>query len=96
MKKTTSGGAAKAAQAKGGKAKALQEAASTARQYAYGLNRGPEVPDLVSWEPVLILTPHGAVVSFDLPDVPTTYRVLFYGNSPSGRLGYFQGTLRVR
>src|SRR5205823_7663886 len=94
MKK--SGGVAKMASAKGGK-KALQEAGSTARQYAHlGVDRAPEVPGLVLWEPALPLTPAGATVSFALSPNTTTYRVLLYANSPSGRLGYFQGTLRVR
>src|SRR5262249_339279 len=112
MKKAEGGAASNVAAAKGGKAKggmaktemkadnmakALEESTSTARQYAHlGLGRGPAAPDLVLWEPTLKWTPDGAVVSFGVSPNPTTYRVLFYGSSASGRLGYFQGTLRVR
>jgi hypothetical protein len=76
---------------------AFRESATYARTFAYtGAVHGPMPQDIVSWEPLLFVPAEGAVMSFGLPSVPTTYRVLLYGNDASGRLGFFQGTLRAR
>ncbi len=49
--------------------------------------------DTVLWAPTLVLPDE---VSFFLPQHATTYRIMLYANSPSGRLGFFQGTLAVK
>jgi hypothetical protein len=52
--------------------------------------------DTLLWHPVLFAEDGHAEISFGLPGNLTSYRVLLYGNSPSGRLGVFQGQLEVR
>ncbi len=64
------------------------------RQYTYS-GKGP-VTDLLLWQPALTLTDGSAVVRFPLPPTPGVYRVLLYGNTPDGRLGFSQRRLEAK
>jgi hypothetical protein len=67
------------------------------REYAHKLFRsGPDFQDTLLWQPALF-APDGTVqFSFDLSQSVTSYRVLVHGHSPSGRLGTYQGELKVQ
>ncbi len=52
--------------------------------------------DTLYWHPALFSANGEADVNFDLPHDPGTYRILIYANSPSGRLGFYEGHLEVR
>jgi hypothetical protein len=73
--------------------KADQAEAKAPRQYTYTRN-GPT--DLLLWQPALTLTDGSAVVRFPLPPTPGAYRVLLYGNTPDGRLGFQQQRLESK
>jgi hypothetical protein len=68
-------------------------------EYAYfsakELPAGAQFPDTVLWSPVLETRNGLARVSFDLPAVAATYRILVYGHSPQGRLGVAHEILQV-
>jgi hypothetical protein len=68
------------------------------RAYAHpqAFQRGLELQDTLYWNPALVIADGQGQFSFNLADNITTYRVLLYGHTPSGRLGYGQGTLEVR
>jgi hypothetical protein len=53
------------------------------------------LPDTILWSPVLAAPDGSTQVSFDLPELAATYRILVYGHSPNGRLGVAHETLRV-
>jgi hypothetical protein len=55
-----------------------------------------DLQDTLLWCPLLDCPDGQAQVSFDLSQNLTTYRVLIYANSPSGRLGFYEGKLEVR
>jgi uncharacterized protein YfaS (alpha-2-macroglobulin family) len=55
-----------------------------------------DLQDTLLWSPLLDCSDGQAEVSFDLSQNLTTYRVLIYANSPSGRLGFHEGKLEVR
>src|SRR5262249_40595737 len=66
------------------------------REYAHQHTGGAlDVHDTVFWHPALRRADGSVRVSFDLAGVPTTYRVLLLGHSPSGRLGTATGRLEV-
>ncbi len=52
--------------------------------------------DTLLWVPALFTENGQAQVSFDLSQNLTNYRILLYANTPSGRLGFFQGNFEVR
>jgi hypothetical protein len=54
------------------------------------------VQDTLVWHPVLFADNGQAQISFDLSEHATTYRVLIYANSPTGRLGFHEGHMEVR
>jgi len=68
------------------------------REYAHRSNRQAGQLDLQNtllWHPTLF-SPNGeAQVSFDLSQNLGKYRILLYANSPSGRLGFYEGQLEV-
>jgi hypothetical protein len=81
---------------------ALREADINAvpMEYAHlysGKERDEEeyLPDTILWSPVLAAPDGSTQVSFDLPEVAATYRILVYGHSPNGRLGVAHETLKV-
>jgi hypothetical protein len=53
----------------------------------------PVYQDTILWSPSLRFPDE---VSFVLPPQAATYRIFLYANSPTGRLGYYQGTLSVK
>ena len=64
-------------------------------------DRKPQRPegqatDLLLWQPALALTDGSALVRFSLPPTPGAYRVLLYGNTPDGRLGFSQSRLETK
>jgi hypothetical protein len=66
------------------------------REYAHQHNGGGlDTHDTVLWHPALRTADGSVRVSFDLAGVPTTYRVLLLGHSPSGRLGAVTGRLEA-
>ncbi len=69
------------------------------REYAHRLPRQAgrlDFQDTLLWHPVLFSPDGSAQFSFDLAHNVTTYRILFYANSSSGRLGSFEGHFDVR
>jgi hypothetical protein len=76
----------------------LSEAPAFARKFAHNTDsRQRDAQDTVLWMPNLTLPEAGAAsVSFGLSGVPATYQILLYANSPSGRLGFYRGTLQAR
>jgi hypothetical protein len=67
------------------------------REYAYHAQQGgrTDAQGTLLWLPFLDCPDGRAQTSFDLPQTPSTYRVLVYANSPSGRLGFYEGKLEV-
>ena len=69
-----------------------------AREYPYAFeNRGgsPAAPATLLWQPNLSAKDGSAQATFDLPRSGATYRIILFGNTPSGRLGSFQGKLQT-
>jgi hypothetical protein len=69
-----------------------------AREYPFTYKnhgRGPSAPATLLWHPNLDARDGSAPVSFDLPSSGATYRIILFGNTPSGRLGSFQGKLKT-
>ncbi|MBI3412239.1 MAG: zf-HC2 domain-containing protein [Planctomycetes bacterium] len=99
--------AAKGGGAGGGKASGSQEKLSqdqaqwrfdTFQAYVYG-NRQHEKrdqQDTLVWHPMLLADDGRASVGFQAPYGASTYRVLIYANSPTGRLGFYEGRFEVR
>jgi hypothetical protein len=85
----------------GGKAKEAkknQGMMDLAREYSFAYKntgRRPATPATVLWYPNLFAAHGSATVSFDLAPNGGDYRVILFGNSPSGRLGSFQGKLQT-
>ncbi|MCI0379540.1 MAG: zf-HC2 domain-containing protein [Gemmataceae bacterium] len=52
--------------------------------------------DTLLWAPALFTENGQAQVTFDLSQNLANYRILLYANTPSGRLGFFQGNFEVR
>jgi hypothetical protein len=52
--------------------------------------------DTLLWHPILFAENGSATLSFGFAGNITSYGVLLYGSSPSGRLGVFQGQVQVR
>jgi hypothetical protein len=66
------------------------------RSYAYSTKESAwAAPGLALWEPALRLKGGEALVTFTLPPSPGPYRVLLYGHTPDGRLGFSQGRLEA-
>jgi hypothetical protein len=73
-----------------------KSAAKMTREHALTPTAGHlPLNDTALWLPALGITDGQAVVPFPAPDRTTTYRVLVFGNDPSGRLGFYHGTLTV-
>jgi hypothetical protein len=66
------------------------------RVYSFLPTISPTLADTMLWHPAVFVDDGIANVSFGLAGNITTYRILLYGHSPSGRLGVFEGTLQVR
>jgi hypothetical protein len=67
------------------------------REYAHKHTRKDnDFQDTVFWHPALFTQGGEVRVEFDLSSVPTSFRVLLYGNTADGRLGGFQGRLTTR
>jgi hypothetical protein len=67
------------------------------REYAHKHTRKDnDFQDTVFWHSALFTQGGEVRVEFDLSSVPTSYRVLLYGNTADGRLGGFQGRLTTR
>ena len=69
-----------------------------AREYPFTYKnhgRGPSAPATLLWYPKLDARDGSAPVSFDLSSSGATYRIILFGNTPSGRLGSFQGKLKT-
>ncbi len=88
--------------AKGGKSKAM---AKTAEKKAdHGAARREFVQDIVAgvefdtllWHPALLMTGGAAQLAFDVPATAGSYRVLLFGNSADGRLGFYEGRLEIQ
>jgi hypothetical protein len=60
------------------------------------LQRGLDLQDTLYWNPALVIADGKGQITFNLSDNVTTYRVLLYGHTPSGQLGYGAGKLEVR
>jgi hypothetical protein len=67
------------------------------REYAYlNSSHSGKSADVVLWYPALFAKDGSARLSFDLPRNATSYRILIYGNTSTGRLGAFQGKVQAR
>jgi len=89
----------------GGKGQKTKEAKKNlemlelAREYPFAYKntgRAPTGAATVLWHPKLFAADGSANVSFDLSPSGTGYRIILLGNSPSGRLGSFQGKLQAK
>jgi hypothetical protein len=99
----TPGAAAKmksVAKAATAEAKGAKDAGPTVlllREYSYRQDRAAgNLQDTVLWCPAVFAPDGTAQVGFDLLSHFTTYRVLLYAHSPSGRLGAYQGKIETR
>jgi len=72
------------------------EVPASLRIFRYQASANPTQADTLYWHPILVAENGSAQISFGLPGNITSYRVLLYGNSASGRLGVFQAQLDVR
>lgn len=63
------------------------------RNYAV---READYQDTLLWFPTLYTKDGIDELSFDLSQNLTSYRILIYANTPSGRLGFYEGRLEVR
>ncbi|MCI0456101.1 MAG: zf-HC2 domain-containing protein [Gemmataceae bacterium] len=88
----------KAVFAKGGKGKAAErEAPVVEREFAHRQPRGGvEFQETLYWHPALEAPAGQASIEFDLSSRITTYHILLYGHTPSGRLGVYEGKLEPR
>lgn len=69
------------------------------RQYAHRVPAHGgrlDLQDTLLWHPTLFSADGTTDVSFDLSQNLSTYRILVYANSPSGRLGFYEGRLETR
>jgi hypothetical protein len=81
------------------KEKAQADAVNYFREYAHRMPRQGsrrDFQDTLLWYPALYSADGTADVSFDLSQNLSNYRILLYANSPSGRLGFYEGNLEVR
>lgn len=66
------------------------------REYAHQHATGTrDMQDTVLWHPALFAADGQITVPFELSDNVTTYRVLIYGHTATGRLGVYQGQVEV-
>jgi hypothetical protein len=52
--------------------------------------------DTLLWHPGLVLSAGSAQIAFDVPAAAGSYRVLLFGNTADGRLGFYEGRLDVQ
>jgi hypothetical protein len=71
------------------------EQASLRRAWVYEKVPGLEY-DTLLWHPSLLLTGGSGQVAFDVPASAGNYRVLLFGNTADGRLGFYEGRLEVQ
>ena len=82
----------------GSDAKKTQPDLAFAREYPFSYKKhggSPEAQATLLWHPNLFAADGSAAVSFDLSSSGATYRIILFGNTPSGRLGSFQGKLQT-
>lgn len=71
-----------------GAANGKGEASATfLREYAHRNSPKPASEGTLLWHPALFAPNGQAQLSFDLPPIPATYRILLYGHDANGRLG---------
>src|SRR5262249_47552029 len=83
----------------GADAKKTQPDVAFAREYPFSYKKHggtPVAPATLLWHPNLFAADGSASVSFDLSGSGATYRIILFGNTPSGRLGSFQGKLQAK
>ncbi|MCC6419571.1 MAG: zf-HC2 domain-containing protein [Gemmataceae bacterium] len=67
------------------------------REYAHRQAQGTfDFQDTLYWHPALVLPAGEAAIEFDLSSSLTTYRLLLYGHSASGRLGVHEMKLTTK
>jgi hypothetical protein len=64
--------------------------ATPAREFAQRNQAGFDAQPTLLWHPNLRLELGQAQVAFDVPAVPTTYRVLIFGHDADGRIGFHE------
>ncbi len=55
----------------------------------------PLQPPMVLWQPLLTAADGTARVTFDTGGKSTTYRILIVGHTADGRVGVYEGKLKV-
>jgi hypothetical protein len=73
----------------------LMESGEVAREFAYRHGAAIHHPPTLLWHPALRLSDGRAKLDFDLPAIPATYRILIYGHTEDGRLGFFEDRLNT-
>jgi hypothetical protein len=73
----------------------LMESGEVAREFAYRRGAAIHHPPTLLWHPALPLPDGRAKLDFDLPAIPATYRILIYGHTEDGRLGFFEDRLNT-
>jgi len=69
---------------------AQNQQATPAREFAQRNQAGFDAQPTLLWHPNLRLEQGQAQVAFDVPSVPTTYRVLIFGHDAEGRIGFHE------
>lgn len=59
-------------------------------------NPGADAQPTLLWHPQLRITGGQGSVAFDVPQGPATYRLLIYGHSAEGRLGFAESRIEVQ
>lgn len=65
------------------------------REFALS-NPGDDAQPTLLWHPQLRLDKGQASVAFDVPKTPASYRVLIYGHTDDGRLGFYEQRIQVK
>jgi hypothetical protein len=75
----------------------LSQAGNFAQQFSHqNPQQGAFRADTLLWYPNLNIENGVKVIDFDVPPYAATYRVLLIGNDAAGRLGFYEGTLKVK
>jgi hypothetical protein len=73
----------------------MQPGAEFGREFALS-NPGDDAQPTLLWHPHLRLDQGQASVAFDVPRTPASYRVLIYGHTEDGRLGFHEQRVEVK
>jgi hypothetical protein len=70
--------------------------AKLVREYIHQPVPGMDMQDTLVWKPLLKIDKGRAELEFHISSAMTNYRVLVFGHTADGQLGYYTGTLEVK